>query len=152
MLVGCEPAPAKAPAVRVEPASPPPAARSAEAPPPAAEETPPDEPLPPYRPTPVTRSAPSSDPTPTRAEEKACAARGGKIEPVCMMGSLECVLRFRDGGKRCSDKKDCIGQCLYEGPQPVPAKPLGACQRTSDPCGCKAPIVNGKVSPALCTD
>jgi hypothetical protein len=105
------------------------------------------------RTTPTATPAPTSTPTATRAEEKACAARGGKIEPVCMMGNLECVLRYRDGGKRCTDKKDCTGDCLYEGSAPPPVeKAVGACQRTSDPCGCKAPIVKGQVRPALCRD
>lgn len=89
---------------------------------------------------------------PSLAEEKECAARGGKIEPVCMSAELVCVVRYRDAGKRCTDKKDCLGECLYEGPDPPPAKPAGRCQRTSDPCGCKAPIVGGQVQPTLCAD
>lgn len=113
-------------------------------------EPPLDEPPPPYVSAPPPTSAPA--PTVTPAEEKACAARGGKIQPVCMLGTLECVLRFRDGGKRCTDKRDCAGQCLYEGPHPAPTQAVGACQRTSDPCGCKAPIVNGSVRPAFCVD
>lgn len=75
------------------------------------------------------------------------------MQPVCMMGKLECVVRYRDGGKRCTDKKDCIGDCLYEGSGPPPsANAVGACQRTSDPCGCKIPIVGGRVRPGLCVD
>src|SRR5262249_6278598 len=49
---------------------------------------------------------------PTSAETRACAARGGTIEPVCMLGELMCVVRYRDGGKPCSDKSDCVGECL----------------------------------------
>lgn len=89
---------------------------------------------------------------PTKAEKQACAARGGKIQPVCMAGDLECVITYRDGGKRCTDKKDCIGKCLYEGSDPPAKNPVGACQRTSDPCGCQAPIVGHKVQMAFCVD
>lgn len=69
-----------------------------------------------------------------------------------MLGALTCVLRYRDGGKRCTDKKDCTGACLYEGPRPAPPKPVGVCQRTSDPCGCMSFIVNGRALPPMCVD
>jgi hypothetical protein len=89
---------------------------------------------------------------PSAAEVQACTARGGTIEPVCMMGELACVVRYRDAGKRCSDKADCLGECLYEGDDSPQANAVGRCQRTSDPCGCKAPILRGRVQPALCAD
>lgn len=107
----------------------------------------------PPQPAPAPPPAGPSSPQPTAAEIKACAARGGKIQPVCMLGGLECVIRFRDGGKKCTDKKDCTGECLFEGSSPPPSgKASGACQRTSDPCGCKIPIVAGKVQPGICVD
>jgi hypothetical protein len=75
------------------------------------------------------------------------------MEPVCMLGNLECVLRYRDGGKRCTDKRDCTGACLWDGAEkggkPIP---VGICQRTSDPCGCRAEIANGRVAPTVCAD
>ena len=75
------------------------------------------------------------------------------MQPVCMMGELACVIEYRDAGKRCTDKRDCRGQCLYEGPDPPPpSKAIGVCQRTSDPCGCKAFIHDGHVEPTLCAD
>ena len=89
---------------------------------------------------------------PTAAETRECAARGGTIQAICMLGELACVVHYRDGGKRCRDKRDCTGQCLYEGPTPPPAQAAGSCQRTSDPCGCKAPIHKGRVEAALCVD
>ena len=94
----------------------------------------------------------ASERHPTPAERRACAARGGTIQPVCMAGELECVIRYRDGGKRCSDKRDCAGECLYEGPDPAPPRATGSCQRTSDPCGCKSVIHHGHAEPALCAD
>lgn len=110
-------------------------------------------PDPPYVPPPA-GAAPRLPPAPVASPEevKACAARGGKMEPVCMLGSLECVIRYRDAGKRCTDKKDCAGDCVYEGPHPIPANPVGKCERTSDPCGCKAKMIRGKVQPAMCVD
>ena len=89
---------------------------------------------------------------PTASETRACAARGGTIQPVCMLGQLTCVIRYRDGGKRCSDKSDCLGECQYEGPEPPPPNAAGRCQRTSDPCGCKALVHHGNVEPTLCAD
>ena len=96
-------------------------------------------------------SPPATAPAPTGAERE-CAARGGTIQPVCMLGELACVIRYRDGGKLCCDKRDCTGECLYEGPEPPPAKAPGKCARTSDPCGCKALIHHGQVEPTLCAD
>lgn len=106
-------------------------------------------------PTPDPRDPPAAaagQPRPTDAETRNCAARGGTIEPVCMLGEPACVVRYRDGGKRCRDKRDCTGECLYEGPDPPASGAVGNCQRTSDPCGCKAPIHHGHVEPALCVD
>jgi hypothetical protein len=100
--------------------------------------------------TPEAPSPPEREPS--EAEVKACTARGGKIEPVCMMGELACVVRYRDAGKRCTDKSECAGECLYEGDDSPQVNAVGRCQRTSDPCGCKAPVVHGRVQPALCAD
>jgi hypothetical protein len=121
------------------------------APPPSDE--PPGEPPPTAAPEPVT--PPSSSPgerTPSAAEVSQCRARGGTIQRVCMMGTLTCVVRYRDAGKRCTDGADCTGDCLYEGEDPPPENPVGSCQRTSDPCGCRAVIVGGRAQPALCVD
>lgn len=75
------------------------------------------------------------------------------MQPVCMTGELACVIQYPDAGKRCTDKRDCKGQCLYEGPDPPPpSKAIGVCERTSDPCGCKALIHGGHVEPTLCAD
>ena len=103
--------------------------------------------------TPLAASATAPAPVgASGADERVCAARGGSIQPVCMSGELTCVIRYRDGGKRCSDKIDCLGECLYEGPDPPPPNAAGVCQRTSDPCGCKALVRRGRVEPTLCAD
>ena len=75
----------------------------------------------------------------------------GTLQRICMEGELECVFRYRDGGKRCHDKSDCTGECRYEGPRPAPPNPVGTCQRSSDPCGCKSRIRDGRVE-TLCVD
>jgi hypothetical protein len=74
------------------------------------------------------------------------------MQPVCMAGKLACVVRYRDAGKRCSDKRDCMGQCLYEGQDPPPPNAVGSCQRTNDPCGCRAAIRDGRVQSTVCID
>jgi hypothetical protein len=158
-IVGCgspsarpEPTPARLPPPGPSPAR---APSQVEAAPDAVE----DEPLPkyvsppdaPYR-QPAGTSTPAHVPGPTPEDEKECKARGGKIQSVCMMGSLECVVRHRDGGKRCADKSECTGDCIYEGPQPAPARGAGVCQRTSDPCGCRARVIGGNIQPTMCVD
>ena len=123
-----------------------------------SDQVPPDqvpsaEPLPESSPNGLTAPAPEPPRGGATADEtRQCRARGGTIQPVCMLGELACVVRYRDGGKRCSDKRDCTGECLYDGPGPAPLTGFGTCQRTSDPCGCKAPIHHGRVQPALCID
>jgi hypothetical protein len=75
------------------------------------------------------------------------------MQRVCMMGALDCVIRYRDGGKRCSDGKECAGgKCVYEGQRPATANASGACVRDSNPCGCRALVLGGQVQPSMCTD
>lgn len=108
--------------------------------------------------TPSTAVPPSSEPSravarvATAVETQQCRARGGTIQPVCMMGQHFCVVPYRDGGKRCADKSDCLGACLYEGTEPAPPHATGSCQRTNNPCGCRASIHQGRVRPAVCLD
>jgi hypothetical protein len=108
----------------------------------------------------VDASAPSPPPWPepklhdapveaTAAQKKACAARGGEMDYVCMMHVLKCVVSYRDAGKRCTGKSDCHGECLWNGKSET--HPVGTCQETSDPCGCKSSIVNGHIR-HVCVD
>ncbi|HVH44976.1 MAG TPA: hypothetical protein VM925_21635 [Labilithrix sp.] len=84
----------------------------------------------------------------------ACTARGGTMRPVCMVQQMTCVVTYADAGKSCSDKENCTGECIYEGDESAPKRgPVaGVCQRTSDPCGCRAVVRAGKVMPTVCTD
>jgi hypothetical protein len=98
--------------------------------------------------------------TPQTAEPKpdtpeACAKKGGTYRRVCLMGTWSCVMPYPDAGKPCGGKKECQGQCRYEGKgeTPAPGVPVtGACQRTSDPCGCFGIVEDGKLQAMLCVD
>ncbi|MEO7112623.1 MAG: hypothetical protein ABI183_19410 [Polyangiaceae bacterium] len=87
---------------------------------------------------------------PTAAENKACAARGGNMEHVCMTRALMCVVHYRDAGKRCTSKSQCGGECLWNGKSEK--HPAGTCAKNNDPCGCKAPITNGHLDHPGCRD
>ena len=85
--------------------------------------------------------------------EETCRAKGGTFRPVCLMGLKACVVNYADGGKPCTGKAQCEGQCRLEGPPPMPgATATGVCQRTSDPCGCFTMVEDGKVQAAICVD
>lgn len=86
------------------------------------------------------------------SEEQACKARGGEMRRICLMGELACVEKYRDAGKACTDKSQCMGQCRYRGDAPVGSSVVGECQRTTDPCGCFGTVENGKFIGSLCVD
>ena len=87
-------------------------------------------------------------------DEQSCSAKGGTMRRICLMGKMTCVLKYADGGKPCTGKKQCLGQCRIEGGKvpPASAPAVGACQRTTDPCGCFATVEDGKVQGMLCVD
>lgn len=92
-------------------------------------------------------------PKPDTAE--ACTKKGGTYRRVCLMGSWSCVMPYADAGKSCTDKKQCQGQCRYEGEGEMPpagTAVTGVCQRTSDPCGCFGIVADGKLQSMLCVD
>ncbi|MBP6011843.1 MAG: hypothetical protein KBA31_06405 [Alphaproteobacteria bacterium] len=88
-------------------------------------------------------------------DEESCRKASGDWQRVCLMGDWACVVTYADAGKTCSDGDECEGRlCLYQGAErPVPGTPAkGECKRTSNPCGCFARVVKGKVQGALCVD
>jgi hypothetical protein len=94
-----------------------------------------------------------AEPKPDTPE--ACVKNGGTYRRVCLMGSWSCVMPYSDAGKPCADKKECQGQCRYvgEGEMPPPGTAVtGACQRTTDPCGCFGIVADGKLQSMLCVD
>jgi hypothetical protein len=90
--------------------------------------------------------------TATKDDPQACAARGGTMQRICLRGALACVEKYKDAGKACTDKSQCLGQCRYVGSAAPGASVVGECQRTTDPCGCFATVGNGKRQAALCVD
>ncbi|NYT40156.1 hypothetical protein HZY97_05270 [Sphingomonas sp. R-74633] len=85
-----------------------------------------------------------------------CRGRGGTIEPRGMVASPMCVIRYADGGKTCSGKRDCQGACSveYRGVQmPLGSAAAGQCQSENSNFGCLARVENGRIASAfLCTD
>ncbi len=81
-----------------------------------------------------------------------CRQAGGTMRPVCMMGTVQCVIRYADAGRTCRDGDDCQGNCRAETMEPSRGPVTGRCQATSDPCGCYANVEDGRVDAALCVD
>ena len=83
-----------------------------------------------------------------------CQARGGIYGPVCLSGSMECVMRYPDANRPCTDGSQCQGgACYYEGSTPRPNQRVsGHCVQSSNPCGCHARVENGVTQGALCVD
>jgi len=106
------------------------------------------------QPVPVAQGPDPQGPDAQGPDAKACAARGGRIQPVCMRGAPACVVPYRDAGKTCRDKADCQGRCLYQGQRPAdPEAPVtGQCQATSNPCGCFAEVEHGRYLRGVCVD
>lgn len=93
-----------------------------------------------------------TDQTPTAA---ACAARGGELRPVGRMQTLQCVIKYADAGKRCTDGDDCLGDCRIEDMAARPregAPAVGQCQASSNRFGCFTTIENGRAEATLCID
>ena len=83
--------------------------------------------------------------------EDKCISRGGIWGRICLAQSLACVKKFSDGGKACSDSRDCEGKrCIDIGNKPNDhGTTIGECVRTSDPCGGFTFIDNGKPGPTI---
>ena len=90
-----------------------------------------------------------SDPNPDPA---ICAAKGGKVVPVCLRQEPFCLIPYSDAGKRCTDKSQCRGDCLYDGADEPKGRVVGACQRNNVPCGCFRTVVKGRIARGICAD
>lgn len=92
--------------------------------------------------------------TPEEIAAADCAARGGLMTRVGRMQSLQCVIRYADAGKRCTDGDDCLGDCRVEGAVVLPAgrEATGICAADSNRFGCITTIEDGKAEPTLCID
>lgn len=91
---------------------------------------------------------------PTQTAEAACAARGGSLQPVGRLQTLQCVVRYSDAGKTCRADSDCAGDCLApSGTDVAPgAAVVGRCAADSNTFGCRTPVIDGKAGPTLCMD
>jgi hypothetical protein len=79
---------------------------------------------------------------------RSCKQKGGILQPVCMSGSVFCVIPYRNAGKPCRSKKECGGEC------PLDETGVGICESDNRPCGCKFPAfdANGKKTFLRCLD
>ncbi len=93
-------------------------------------------------------------PSPEQVAAADCAARGGAMQRVGRMQSLQCVIPYADAGKPCRTGSDCAGDCRTEGNVAVleGRDTTGVCQRTSDRFGCYTTIENGRAQATLCVD
>lgn len=86
------------------------------------------------------------------SERRTCVAKGG-YESRSAFGFPICQFRYRDGGKSCSDKTNCQGQCRLsvDGSEQVPIphpgeKATGLCEAEQYSPGCFVTIEGGKVT------
>jgi hypothetical protein len=105
--------------------------------------------------TACTPQPPADEPLPGQTPDAAaCAARGGTMQRVGRMQTLQCVVRYADAGKRCTDGDQCQGDCRIEGNAPIAegASVAGVCQADSDRFGCHTRVEGGKAGATLCVD
>lgn len=106
-------------------------------------------------PEPAVPTAEAPEPPPTMTvTSSACTARGGEMRQVGRMQIWQCVVRYVDAGKRCTDGAQCEGDCEIAGNSGVApgARATGVCQADSDRFGCRTTIKDGKAEATLCID
>lgn len=97
--------------------------------------------------------APPSQSASAAASE--CTARGGRIERVGRAQTEQCVIRYADAGRACTDGSQCqAGACLgsVEAAHPPGGSASGQCRATNMAFGCYTRITNGRAEAALCVD
>lgn len=99
------------------------------------------------------------EPAPVAVPESAaaadCLARGGRMQPVGRMQTMQCVVRYADAGKRCTDSDQCAGECRVADVTARPAEGAavaGVCQADSNRFGCFTRVEDGKAEATLCVD
>ena len=84
-----------------------------------------------------------------------CAARGGQLRRVGMLGSWQCIVPYADAGQTCTDSAQCAGDCRLpdDGKTPLAgAQVAGICQANNDPFGCYTTVEDGRATPTICVD
>ncbi len=69
------------------------------------------------------------------AETRACAARGGTLQPRGEGGLWVCVRSTRDAGRACTNATQCEGLCLARSGTCAPIEPLFGCHEVFDRAG-----------------
>lgn len=99
------------------------------------------------------------EPAPVAVPESAaaadCIARHGTMQRVGRMQTMQCVVRYADAGKRCTDSDQCAGECRTADVAARPAEgaaTTGICQADSNRFGCFTRVENGKAEATLCID
>ncbi|MDO9586720.1 MAG: hypothetical protein Q7J13_02190 [Brevundimonas sp.] len=84
-----------------------------------------------------------------------CLARGGRMQPVGRLQTMQCVTPYADAGKRCTDSDQCAGECRTPDVTVRPAQgaaAVGQCQADSNRFGCFTRVEDGKAEATLCVD
>lgn len=103
--------------------------------------------------TPMATQAPAPAGGETSAQAD-CAARGGTLQRVGRLQSVQCVIAYADANKRCTDGDECAGDCLLAemGSVPPGGAAVGQCAATSNRFGCATRVEDGKADATLCID
>ena len=104
--------------------------------------------------SPMADAAPDSARPVQTAEASSCATRGGEMRRVGRMQSWQCIIRYADAGKRCTDGDQCAGDCRVAGETHLAegARSAGVCSADSDRFGCHTTIEDGRATATLCID
>ena len=85
-----------------------------------------------------------------------CVERGGTVTHG-LFDRTYCRILFPDGGKRCTDGSQCIGDCIYRPPrgsgfQTPRGRVAGICQPDNFLYGCLGKVSRGRVTRMICLD
>jgi hypothetical protein len=90
-------------------------------------------------------------PDPSTAEVRGCIAQGG-YQSRGPFGEQFCQFRYSDGGKNCTGKADCQGECLSFAPDDMPLGTIpagtlvaGHCAAERSVFGCYGLVEHGKL-------
>ncbi len=81
----------------------------------------------------------------------ACKVHGGEYMVAGLSGRLFCNLKYKDGGKPCSDSSECEGRCITESLPPF-FTGLGYCEKYHATFGCYGEVENGELKNCVCVD
>lgn len=105
-------------------------------------------------PEPVVPTAEVPEPPQMTVSSSACTARGGEMRQVGRAQTWQCVIKYAEAGKRCTDGSQCEGDCEIPGNSGIAAgaAATGVCQADSNRFGCRTTVENGKAGNTLCID